>query len=249
MSWFQTRKFPSKRPSPDKIEVFARHCFHSTVSEHKERFSGFSKERCFRNFLDTLDPIQANVTFFFDRKRGPLSSYFLQEQNTYPIVEINEGTEAGSFLRLLDYVETLPLDPSTILYFVEDDYLHRPQWINVLKEGFATGHAEYVTLYDHHDKYTSYPKWLSRVYCTDSCHWRTTPSTTQTFGVLFETLMEDLKIHRKYSEKCTISRDHDKFCALHRKGRRLISCMPGWSTHAEPQFASPCIDWEKQFKK
>ena len=47
---------------------------------------------------------------------------------------INEGNEAGSFLRTLEIVESRGYDDDTIIYFVEDDYLHRENWCEVLIE-------------------------------------------------------------------------------------------------------------------
>lgn len=230
-----------------KIEIFSRHCFFSSVSQHKKRFSRFDRRACYQNLLHTVDPDKANLTFLYDKAKGPLCSHFLAEEKTHPVIEVHEGTEAGSFLRLLEYVESLPLHPETILYFVEDDYLHRPGWLDILQEGFQVPGVDYVTLYDHRDKYffKEYENESFRLYVTPSCHWRTTPSTTQTFAVRFKTLLHHLPIHRRFSEDRTISADHEKFCLLHRLGSVLISSLPGFATHAEPEFASPCFDWEK----
>ncbi len=96
-----------------------------------------------------------------------------------------------------------------------------------------------------------YRKLSAQLFITPSCHWRTTPSTTNTFAVRFGTLLRDLRIHRRFSQNRQISDDHRKFCCLKRRGRILISALPGWATHAEPEYASPCIDWNmlKQPKK
>jgi hypothetical protein len=61
----------------------------------------------------------------------------------------------------------------------------------------------------------------------------------------YQTLMKHLPIHRRFSEGRVISADHEKFALLGKLGSLLVSSVPGWSTHAEPEFASPCIDWEK----
>ena len=228
---------------PSKIEVFSRHCLLSTISQHKKRTPGFSREACYANFLETINPSLANVTFLLDVARGDRDLHFLPKENT---IEIKEGTESGSFLRLLDHVSKLPLHPDTILYFVEDDYIHRPGWVDILLEGFQVPNIDYVTLYDHRDKYflPMYNGLTARLFATPSCHWRTAPSTTQTFATRFKTLLRDLPLHREYSTGREISADHEKFLHLQRRGATLISSIPGWSTHAEPEFASPCIAWE-----
>lgn len=232
----------SKQP---KVEVISRHAFFSAISQHKKRIPGFAHEKCYRNLLETFDFGRANLTFFFDGAKGPLSEHFLKNEKN--VIQIQEGTEAGSFLRLLDHVSKLDLRPETVLYFVEDDYIHRPGWLDVLLEGMEI--ADYATLYDHKDKYFLYPDLTSRIFASRTCHWRTTPSTTNTFCCRFKTLLEHLPIHRKFSMGRSISSDHEKFCQLQSQGAMLISPMPGWSTHAEPEFASPCIDWEEHLTK
>jgi glycosyltransferase involved in cell wall biosynthesis len=228
--WFWKRKIPQHPPQP-KIEVFVRHCLYSSASAHKKRPVDFSREACHQNLLDTLDS-RVNVTFFLDTAHP--GDHFLKNQ----AILIKEGTEAGSFLRMLDHVEKLPLHPDTLIYFLEDDYLHRPGWVDVLFEGFSTC-ADYVTLYDHRDKYMIYPKLTSKIFLTSSCHWRTTPSTTNTYAMRFSTLKKHMAIHRAFSLKRKITADHDKFCALGKKGAMLVSPIPGWATHADPEFGSP----------
>jgi hypothetical protein len=233
------KKYQKGKPQP-KIEVFVRHAVYSSISANKKRWPGFSKQACHENLLQTADK-RVNFTFFLDVAHP--GEHFIQDK----AIKIKEGTEAGSFLRLLDHVEKLPLHPDTILYFLEDDYVHRPGWVDILLEGFSLD-ADYVTLYDHRDKYTSYPKLTSQIFSTTSCHWRTTPSTTNTYAMRFATLMQDIDLHRKFSEKRKVSADHDKFCALAKKGATLISPIPGWSTHVDPEHLSPCVNWEPFLK-
>lgn len=228
---FWRSKFQKGAVQP-KIEVFVRHCNHSAASAHKPRPPGFSREICHQNLLDTLDE-RVHLTFFLDTAKE--GSHFIKGQ----AIEIREGTEAGSFLRMLEHVEALNLHPDTIVYFLEDDYLHKPGWVDVLFEGFSLPTTDYVTLYDHSDKYRIYPKLTSKIFLTPSCHWRTTPSTTNTYAMRFGTLKQDLLIHRRFSQGRKITADHDKFCYLGKKGAILISPIPGWSTHADPENGSP----------
>lgn len=229
-----------------KIELFVRHCHFSTISAHKKRLPSISRELCFENLMRTTESAPVNVTILLDTFRPMATPHFVKLQNKFPVIEISEGTEAGSFLRLLDHVSALDLHPETIVYFLEDDYLHRSGWVEVLQEGFTIPQADYVTLYDHRDKYfhPNYETLQSQIFHTASCHWRTTPSTTNTFAMRFKTLMRDLDVQRSFSQNVAISRDHDKFCALRDQGKVLISSIPGWSTHTEEEFASPCVDWE-----
>ena len=53
---------------------------------------------------------------------------------------------------MLDYVNNLTFDNDQIISFIEDDYLHLENWNDILLEGFKLN-VEYVSLYDHLDKY------------------------------------------------------------------------------------------------
>ena len=227
------------------IEIFSRHCLHSSISGHKKRLDEFSRKKCYLNFLATLPSQKVNVTYFLDVAQGKREDHFLDQSSQ--VVEFQGGSETSSFLYVLNYAERMKMDPETILYFVEDDYLHREGWVDILLEGFQLPGIDYVTLYDHQDKYfsPSYDTLESKIFASPSCHWRTTPSTTNTFAVRYKTLMKHLAIHRKFSEGRVISADHDKFCYLKKKGATLISSIPGWSTHADLEFTSPCFDWNK----
>jgi len=229
---FFAKRLPLQGPLQPKIEVFVRHCLFSSVSAHKKRLPGFSREGCHQNLFETIH-YRVNHTFILDEfQKG---EHFIQKE---PHIKISEGTEAGSFLATIDYIEKLNLHPDTLIYLLEDDYLHKTGWVDILLEAFSLP-IDYATLYDHRDKYFDYPKLKSQIFITSSCHWRTTPSTTNTFAARWGTLKRDLSIHRRFSEGKKITEDHNKFCYLQKKGAILISSIPGVSTHAEPEFLSP----------
>ena len=233
-----------------KLQVFVRHCHFSEVSLHKNRFEGFDRKRCYKNLMETAKGSDVQFTFLLDTFYPMEGDHFIKEQKEFPVIEISEGTETGSFLQLLDYVTQQRFSKETPLYFLEDDYLHRPGWVDILLEGFSIEAADYLTLYDHRDKYFApeYAELKSDLKHTKSCHWRETPSTTNTYAMKYKTLFRDLSTHQEFSKGLKITADHDKFIALKEKGRHLFSPIPGWSTHAEPELASPCHSWESYFQ-
>lgn len=230
------------------IEIFVRHCHFSDVSAHKKRPGWFSRRACFDNLITTVrDQKKINLTILLDTSRPMQGKHFVHEQSLYPVVETNQGTEGGSFCFMMDLVLSKKFSDDTIIYFLEDDYLHRKGWVDVLREGIALDGADYVTLYDHRDKYflQDYKELASKLFVTQTTHWRQTPSTTNTFAMRYKTLRSHADIHYKYSLGKKISEDHAKFVELSQKGSMLISPLPGWSCHLEPDFMSPCVDWQK----
>jgi hypothetical protein len=228
-----------------KIEVFLRQCFYSpnTALSNRKRPEWFDKIKVFENLKRTIDPTIANLNIIYDEHYGSLEETFLSKEENIQI--INCGNEAGSFLKTIEIVEISGFDDDTIIYFLEDDYLHRENWCNILLEAFTLP-IQYASLYDHLDKYTDYPDLVSKIFCTSSVHWRTTPSTCNTYATPMRQLKEDMYIHKHFSAASSdgISMDHAKFVHLGSMGRTLVTPMPGYSTHCD-LLHSPTIDWEK----
>ena len=86
---------------------------------------------------------------------------------------------------------------------------------------------------------------------SENSHWRTVPSTCNTYAARLGTLKADYAIHKHFSDASPdgISMDHAKFCHLRDNlGRRLITPMPGYATHCD-LLHSPTIDWEEIIKR
>lgn len=231
------------------IEVFLRHCYYSKLQELPDRTrpQWFNKIKVFENFKNTLNTNLVNYTIIYDEYYGSIDKTFLASEKNVEIIKC--GSETESFLKTMDIVQTKNFTDETIIYFLEDDYLHRPGWSEVLLEGFTLG-THYVTLYDF-DFFIA-KGFLSEIFTTKSSHWRAMPATTNTFACTYKTLLEDLEIHQKYSidgvkevDGYHFSKDYDKFWELSAKEKFIVSPMPGWSTHCDANHVSPVIDWNK----
>ncbi len=231
-----------------KIEIFSRHCNFSKHSEGRERLKGFSKEICYKNLKKTLDKNLANITFLMD---GDLDKHFLKNEKEYKVINIKGGNNAKSFNSTFEHVKKCNFSDDQIIYFVEDDYIHRENWTEILLEGFELN-AEYISLYDHLDKYKlpMYNKLQSKVLVSKSCHWRSVPSTTGTFAVKFKTFKKHFDIYKKFIfiDKNT-TKDHEMFLELWKSGSSLITCIPGFASHMDIHWLSPTINWEEVLKK
>ena len=228
------------------IRIFQRHCNFSTQSANKPRPDWFDREKIFDSFISTLDE-RVDYTAFHDSGNGNIEDHFLSDKDVKKVSMLG-GNDAQSFLNVLNYVIEQNYDDNDIIYFLEDDYLHKIGWIDILLEGFEYIGADYYTLYDHPDKYylQMYEDLQSKIIATPSVHWRTTPSTTNTYACKLKTLKKHLPIHIKSCdlvEKWT--KDHDKFTELWNAGSNLISCIPGCSTHVEGNMLSPTINWSQ----
>lgn len=231
------------------IEVFIRHCYYSKIQELPDRIrpSWFNKIKVFENFKNTLDPDLVNYTIVYDEFYGSIDKTFLAKEKNVEIIKC--GNECDSFLQTLEIIQSKNLSDDTIVYLLEDDYLHRPGWSEVMLEGFEIN-SHYLTLYDF-DFFIA-KGWLCEIFTTPSSHWRAVPATTNTFACKYKTLIEDMEIQKEYSiygiremDEYSYSRDYNKFWELQKQERYLISPMPGWSTHCDENHISPIIDWKK----
>ena len=164
---------------------------------------------------------------------------------------VSVGHGAGTFNMALD--NALTYDDDDIVYFIENDYIHKPESAKIIQEGFELG-ASFVALYDHPDKYLDPSKGGNpycvggaedtRVYLTDSCHWKITNSTTMTFAAKVSTLKRVETILRKHTSG-THPNDFQMFLELRQQGELLITPIPGYATHGETAWLSPLTDWSK----
>jgi hypothetical protein len=215
----------------------------SDNSYQKAKLIGATKEYCLMNFClvfhetifgrsmvssapppdDWIPPMRIIAD------RCERSTINMLKNTGIPFTATEKGN-AGSFLKALDLALEQPDDE--LIYFCEDDYLHHYAAPKVLQEGIKR--ADYVTLYDHPDKYTRLYNGgeFSKVIKTPSSHWRFTISTCMTFGATVKTLKEDQDVFRKYCAE-SHPRDHAIFTELKERGRKLAVCIPGLACHTD----------------
>lgn len=220
----------------------------SDTGYQKEKPDYISNQNCFENALRTFN--KANWWVIADNVGDETSGFLHSKLKTIEHVSVGHG--AGTFNLALNIALNLP--DNEIVYFLENDYLHKPEADKILEDGFDLG-FDYITLYDHPDKYLnpfeggnpfcSGRAEDTRVYLGEYCHFKLTNSTTMTFAAKVKTLKEDESILRKWT-KDTHPYDFQMFMELKQKGRRLASSIPGYSTHGETQWLTPLTNWKNE---
>ena len=211
----------------------------------KIKFSFATKENCLGNFLHHFSK---DDTIVFANNIGEHTTKLVK--NLPNVKYCSASGDASSFRLLLEYALNLP--DEEIVYFIEDDYLHRTGAKQALHEGIDI--VDYVSLYDHIDKYMA-PSiggnpLISQegfddtsVFLTPHSHWKLANSTTFCFAAKVKTIKEDADVFYNFTngQNCE---DFPAFRELIGRGRRIATPIPGFSTHCEIQWASPLIDWE-----
>jgi len=218
----------------------------SDAGYNKVKPEYINNENCLKNFVNIFG--NQNLEIIADNCSKETLQMITKYCHPNKINTVSVGHGAGTFNLALDMA--LKYDDETIIYFVENDYLHKPDSDKILVEGLQLGYG-YVSLYDHPDKYMNGANpfvedggEVTRVMLTDSCHWKLTNSTTMTFASTVGTLREDESILREFT-KGTYPRDFEMFLALREKQKGLLTPIPGYSTHGETAWLSPLIDWSK----
>jgi hypothetical protein len=214
----------------------------------KEKPEYITKINCLKNALTHFD--ENDFILIADGISEEFKSEIRSVYNG-KIERVSIGHGAGTFNIALNNIEGL--DVNEIVYFLEDDYLHKEDSQKILESAFELG-MDYVTLYDHPDKYLNPIEGgnpycegraeFTRVYLGEYSHWKLTNSTTMTFAAKVKTLKEDEGILRQWTAG-EHPHDFQMFGDLLKKGRRLVSSIPGYSTHGETKWLTPLTNWEK----
>lgn len=216
----------------------------------KQKPAYINNKQCLQNFVSVFG-LDVHCTIIADNVSDNTLSMIKEVCHHADIKLVKVGHGAGTFNIALDMALQLNNDQD-IVYFLENDYLHRPSAPQILLEGFSLN-PSFVTLYDHPDKYID-PSYggnalcsggaeNTKVYLTQSCHWKITNSTTMTFAAKIQTLKQTQPILRKWTQE---SHPHDfpMFLDLRQQNHHLISAIPGYSTHGETQWLTPLFEWE-----
>jgi len=208
-----------------------------------------NNETCLKNFVSVFG--NEDLHIIADNCSEPTLKMIMKYAHPNAITIVSVGHGAGTFNLALD--KALKWDDNEIVYFVENDYLHKSRSDKTIQEGFELG-ASFVSLYDHPDKYKGPDQGGNpycgggaedtRVYLTDSCHWKITNSTTMTFASKVSTLKRTENILRKHTSG-THPNDFYMFLELREQNELLITSIPGYSTHGETSWLTPLTDWSK----
>jgi hypothetical protein len=206
-----------------------------------------TNENCLANAIKEFDDVIWSI--IADNVSSDTNDMIQKYVTRDCILYTEKGNGAATFNLALD--EALTYDDDEIIYFIENDYLHKPGSQKIIQEAFELG-ADFASLYDHPDKYVDginpYVEGggeITKVFLSKSCHWKLTNSTTMTFAAKVKTLKKYESILRKYTST-THPDDFKMWVELREQKASLITPLPGYATHGETAFLSPLTDWSKK---
>jgi len=223
----------------------------SDAGYNKVKPEYINNEACLKNFCNVFFNHIYDIQIIADNCSDDTLAMIKKYIDPANILKVSVGHGAGTFNLALDKALTYADDE--IVYFIENDYLHKQGSPDILKQGFDLG-AAFVSLYDHPDKYLD-PSLggnpyceggaePTRIYLSDSCHWKITNSTTMTFASKVVTLKRVESILRKWTTG-SYPDDFKMFLELREQNELLITSIPGYSTHGETRWLAPLTNWER----
>ena len=215
----------------------------------KKKIPNATKKYCLENCIKEFG--LENITILGDRLNQETLDYV--NSLNIRLIQVDNGTGSGTFRDALNLAIKENNDDD-LIYLLEDDFLHKPNSKNLLIEGLSTYNA-YVTLYDHPDKYINKENGgnpfiqqggeVTRLFKTNSVHWKITNSTVMSFAAKVSRLKSDYDLITKHSSS-DITDSFNFFTELSQtKGIPIISSIPGFSTHCEALWLSPFTNWSK----
>jgi hypothetical protein len=219
----------------NKLNMVYRGCNleHPSETLRLGRPSGFDKTESFYTLHRAIknSSIVDKIFIIIDGNKGFLSDYI--ESLGYEVVYIDVKSNEKSLEYCYDLA--LDIDDDNNIYFVEDDYWHTENAIDVINEGVNSFNL--VTGYDHMDRYTrtddiTYGK--EHIKLSENYYWRTAESTTCTWAVDRSTYS---KIYNIAKEE--LLNDRNFFRKLYHQGIKLHTPIPAVSTHLMEGYISP----------
>ena len=209
-----------------------------------------TKTRCFLHFLSIFK--EHDMYVVADNVSQETYEFLCLNFDSNKIIKTSLGN-AKSFLYCVEFA-LKHFHETDKVYFAEDDYVYTKHAPKIIEEGLDI--AEYSSGYDHPDKYINVSEGgpnpfifhggeETRVLLTKHSHWKLTNSCCMTFATTIRTIREDLEVYKKYCIAHPL--DFQMFTELIRlRKRKLVSSIPGVSTHGETQWLGKFVDWEHE---
>jgi hypothetical protein len=215
----------------------------SDVGYKKVKPDYINNENCLKNFVRVFNKHLNDIIVIADNPSDELLDNIKKYIPINNIIVVKIGNGAGTFNTALDIA--LTFDDNEVVYFVENDYLHREGSDTILMEGINMG-AHFVSLYDHPDKYINASSGggeVTKLFLSPNSHWKITGSTTMTFASKVSTLKSVEKVLREYTIG-THPYDFEMFTQLRSMTYSLLTPIPSYSTHGETEYLAPLVNWE-----
>ena len=257
----------------NKIHIYLRQF--SRLRNNPDRPKWFSPEKVFLNLLKTSNKEVCELTICFEHEEDYPSHFTKNYENTGFNLKFidtknikrktlfdepwSHSVAATSEIILKD-IESGKIKENELIYILEEDYLHLPNWAEMTLDFFNTSrpNLDYVCLYDHNDKYifrqtdetikqyNLEPHWgmyrdlKSEIIVSNYRHWRSLPNCGLSMIFTKDLFLRDKELWLTGNSDCEIG-----FQLNTKHGTKFWTPIPSVSCHVINPFCAPLIPWEK----
>jgi hypothetical protein len=210
-----------------------------------------SKQKVFQNFYRHF--ANENIILILDNVNDETVKWF---DTFYPSLKKHRTTlgNAGAMSYIYRLITQIP-NMNDIAFICEDDYWFLDKSAQCIKEGLEV--VDFVNCYDHPDKYMNpSPNPFikngmeeTRVFLTQSTHWKFTNSTTGSFAMKVITMIRNFEVMMVFNDGHKMMDDFGMFCRLRQMGITLATPIPSKSCHLDNLNPAPLIDWQKEINQ
>lgn len=248
----------------NKIKVYYRQTSHNKISP--TRMAGFDYERCFKSFLDSVNPNLVDLTICFDGSLWEYDNHFTskyQKKYNFKTSIINTNSYTGksyendgsskSSCLVAEIIKRDDVKDEDLIFTLENDYIFKPiDWALIaldLYNNYSDGNL-YCSLYEHLDTYifnrtdcnnewSMYKDLQSKIFLSYFCRWRVLPAITSSWIFTKSLFERDFDLH-------SIGISDNTGCLEFRKrGSICVGPLMPIMTHSESYFLAPYCDWNK----
>lgn len=233
----------------------------SDGSQNKPRWNGKTKDEIFRKCWLSLQrglSSTDSIIVLADRVTNETKNWMVKTSGTsnIEIEDIPPRTEVPPYgthpypqyhpvtintcIPLMEkLIQIAEANPNNLIYLCEDDYLHLPNAITIMKRVYEAGYSGFYLPYDYPDRYTDRDKYAEIIIGPD-CHLRTVASATLTLAGLGKTFLPF-----KYSILQAGLFSDDSWTWKAFKQSVAVCPIPGTATHLQDHCITPVVDWNK----
>jgi hypothetical protein len=167
-------------------------------SNHRPNY--FNKHSCLMSFVRAVKNLKGHPYKIYFLNDTDISKNKLGIMKKYGEVINLGGKGNGGSMRYIFSKATK--SNSKYVYFAEDDYLYKENAFSEMLEAFELLKPDYITLYDHPDRYKGLITDSNRkikLYLGKNQHWRDCYSTCMTFGARAEVFNRDVEFMKLFT--------------------------------------------------
>lgn len=225
--------------------IYFRVCEKQETISHVNRYNSADKatmiKKCWLSLQESVSK-EDKIIIIHDEVSDFTLKYLLDTSKTPNIEFVEVQPHSWDYhehtVMLVDILEQEAQKHQEELHFIlEDDYLHAPNALGVLK-GTLSGWDHFAVPYDYIDRYTNLE--TTTILLGPDRHWRTVNSSTMTVIAKGKTWLEYITDLRGAAP----TSNDQVFIDIY-KTANCISPLPGVSSHMTDRHATPYVDWQK----